>query len=284
MAKRVAQARTFGDGFVSPGIIGTLEEEINVAGMTRQEIAKLVNRYIGVSGGYLGDFSYRTHQDFYPEFCDLFHDTNSMLGTTRIRFETIITGESPAHQAKIIRGILSKYQPNLPDVLPTRTKELHDELLGVALRLEGAGQVGSIKPTITSAVVERAIADAERLLNTEGATSAVDRLHTVLHGYLRAVCDSENIPYGEKTLMSGLFSLIRANHLAFADLGPRKDEIVLILRSMSGIMDALNPIRNESSVAHPNKELLDPPEASLVINTARTILHYLDMKLSAVPE
>jgi hypothetical protein len=42
-----------------------------VAGLTRQEIARLVNRYIGVSGGYLGDFSYRTHAEFYPEYCDL---------------------------------------------------------------------------------------------------------------------------------------------------------------------------------------------------------------------
>jgi len=43
----------------------------------------------------------------------------------------------------------------------------------------------------------------------------------------------------------------------------------------------MNPIRNEASVAHPNKDLLDPPEAALVSNTARTILHYLDKKLSA---
>jgi hypothetical protein len=28
-------------------------------GMTRAEVTRLVNRYIGVEGGYLGDFSYR---------------------------------------------------------------------------------------------------------------------------------------------------------------------------------------------------------------------------------
>ena len=109
----------------------------------------------------------------------------------------------------------------------------------------------------------------------------MDRLHTVLHGYLQAVCDDAGIAYGNRTIMSGLFSLIRSKHPAFASLGPRKDEILQVLRSMSGIMDAMNPIRNEASVAHPNKDLLDPPEAALVINTARTILQYLDMKLSA---
>ncbi len=44
-------------------------------------------------------------------------------------------------------------------------------------------------------------------------------------------------------------------------------------------MDAFNPIRNHGSVAHPNKDLLKKDEAMLVINVARTILHYLDAKV-----
>jgi hypothetical protein len=133
--------------------------------MTRQEIAKLINRYIGVSGGYLGDFSYRTHNEFYVEYCDLYYDTYSMPATTRARFEQILIEANPGDQAKIVRGVLAKY-PFDPAVTEGRTKALHDELLAVAGRLEGACPVGSVKPAITSTVVERAIADAERLLET----------------------------------------------------------------------------------------------------------------------
>jgi Abortive infection C-terminus len=262
------------------GMVVSRSGSPTMAGMTRQEIAKLINRYIGVSGGYLGDFSYRTHNEFYVEYCDLYYDTYSMPGTTRARFEQVLIDATPGDQAKIVRGVLAKY-PIDPAASPGRTKALHDEFVALAGRLEGACPVGSVNPAITSAVVERAIGDAERLLETEGATSAVDRLHTVLHGYLRAVCDDAGIPYGRTMLMSGLFGLIRNQHPAFADLGPRRDEILQVLRSMSGIMDAMNPIRNEASVAHPNRYLLDPPEAALVINAARTILHYLDMKLLA---
>ena len=61
-----------------------------MAGMTRMDIKKLVNRYIGVSGGYLGDFSYRTHADFYVEYCDLDIDPYKYEGTTRERFEKIL--------------------------------------------------------------------------------------------------------------------------------------------------------------------------------------------------
>ena len=33
--------------------------------MTSGEIDRLVKNYIGVRDGYLGDFSYKTHHDFY---------------------------------------------------------------------------------------------------------------------------------------------------------------------------------------------------------------------------
>jgi hypothetical protein len=45
-------------------------------------------------------------------------------------------------------------------------------------------------------------------------------------------------------------------------------------------MDALNPIRNTASVAHPNADLLKKDEAMLVVNSARTLLHYLNAKPS----
>ena len=54
-----------------------------MAGMTKFEIKRLVNQYIGVAGGYLGDFSYRSHADFYSEYCELDIDPNEYHGTTR---------------------------------------------------------------------------------------------------------------------------------------------------------------------------------------------------------
>lgn len=54
--------------------------------LTDREIARIVNRYIGVSGGYLGDFSYRTHADFYREYCDMDINPYAYEGTIRERF------------------------------------------------------------------------------------------------------------------------------------------------------------------------------------------------------
>jgi TIR domain len=108
-----------------------------MAGLTNQEIKKIVNRYIGVFDGYLSNFSYRTHADFYPEYCELEIDPNQYEGTTRQRFITILEKSPPHVQAKIVRGVLQRFPVEDENKKPpSRTKELHDELLNLAQRLE----------------------------------------------------------------------------------------------------------------------------------------------------
>jgi hypothetical protein len=247
-------------------------------GMTKSEIMKLVSRYIGVSGGYLGDFSYRTHAQFYPDYCDLDINPHEYEGTTREQFISILSSAGPWIQAKILRGVLERFP--VGEGPPTRTQELHDQLVEVVRRLEAAAPVPTPTLRITSAVVERAITDAEALIRTNGATSGVDRIHTALHGYLLAVCDDAGIHHPPDASTTALFKLLREQHPAFQDLGPRAQDILQVLRSCSAIMDALNPVRNRATVAHPNAELLEKEESMLVINVARTLLHYLDAKLS----
>jgi hypothetical protein len=253
--------------------------EANMSGMTAQEILKLINGYIGITpDGYLNDFSYRTHEEFYPMFCDLNINPNDFKGSTRARFQEIVRTSAPGAQAKIIRGILAKCPPEPGHQL--RTEATADYLRATASRLEGLSGVGSHTPKITSEVVERAIADVEHLIASTGATSGVDRVHTMLHGYMKAVCDDQGIAFAGEATIVALFKLIREQHPSLQSLGARSQDITLILKMMGSIMDSLNPIRNNASMAHP-KELLDPPEASLVINVARTILKYIDTKLTA---
>lgn len=246
--------------------------------LTNPEIMKIINRYIGVSNGYLGDFSYLTHAEFYPDYCELDIDPYQYEGTTRERFIAILTSSPPQVQAKIVRGVLERFPLNAKFSPDTRTKELCEELLVIAKRLEGISPVQSPDPKINSAVVERAIGDVEALIQTRGAISGVDRIHTALHGYLRAVCDVENIVYDKDDSMTKLFKLLRQHHPALCDLGTRSQDIERILQSSANIMDALNPIRNKASVAHPNEDLLNKEEAMLVINITRSLLHYLDAK------
>jgi hypothetical protein len=48
---------------------------------------------------------------------------------------------------------------------------------------------------------------------------------------------------------------------------------------LRGIVYTLNTVRNNQSMAHPTDDLLGEPEAMLVINAIRTLMHYLDARL-----
>ena len=83
--------------------------------LSPQEVLTVVNGYIGVSGGYLGDFSYRTHEEFYTSYCDLNIYPSASEGTTRQRFITILKEADGPTQAKILKGVLNKYPPKYFD-------------------------------------------------------------------------------------------------------------------------------------------------------------------------
>lgn len=151
--------------------------------------------------------------------------------------------------------------------------------IAVSMIDDNADAVSTPTLEITSAVVERALLDFETLIKTNGAVSGIDRVHTALHGYLIAVCRDASIPAKDKADITTLFNLVRERHPKF-QATPPGTETQKMLRGMAQIVDAMNPVRNHSSLAHPNNELLNEPEAMLAANAVRSLLHYLNMKLS----
>jgi hypothetical protein len=144
---------------------------------------------------------------------------------------------------------------------------------------EGPSQVMTPSLQITSDVVDRALRDAENLIHTSGATSGLDRVHTGLHGYLKAACDKYTIAYPKDPSITALFKLLREQHRAFQVSDPQDADIDRIIKALAVVIDALNPLRNRGSMAHANEKLLKEPEAMLAINCVRTLISYLDAKL-----
>lgn len=244
--------------------------------LTQQEVVRLVNRYIGVEGGYLGDFSYRTHTEFYPEYCgiyDIFPD--ELEGTTRQRFIAILTTQTPDRQAKILRGVLERFPADY------EAREQFKPTVEQWIRqLEGAPAVASPMPVASmSSVVRQALVDAENLIRTSGPASAVDRVHTALHGHMNALCAKANIALPERPTLQVAVKKLRENHPGLAPSGERAEEVSRVLYSMAATLDALTTLRNNASPAHPNEALLGDHEALLAINAARTIFAYIDSKV-----
>jgi len=244
--------------------------------LSEREALRLVNRYIGVTGGYLGNFSYRTHTDFYPEYCgiyDIFPD--ELEGTTRQRFIAILTSETPDRQARILRGVLERFSP------VTAAQQQFTPVVEDWIRqLDGAPAVASPMPIASmSAVVRQALIDAENLIRTSGPASAVDRVHTALHGHMNALCAEAKITLPERSTLQVAVKKLRENHPGLAPTGQRAEEISRVLYSMAATLDALTSLRNNATAAHPNDALLGNHEALLAINAGRTIFAYIDSKV-----
>lgn len=136
--------------------------------------------------------------------------------------------------------------------------------------------VASPRPKVISGAVEAALHDAELLLANGRMVSAVDRVHTALHGYLREICESAEITTDSEQLeMTALWKRLREQHPKFIETSVHKEQTTKVVRGLASVCDALNPLRNSGSLAHPNEDLLRPAEAMLAINASRTILRYV---------
>lgn len=248
--------------------------------LTRGEIRKLVYQWIGVDGGYLVGFSYARHDEFWLEVCDVAISTSDFLGTTRECFEATLFGASVAHQAAVLRAILDRYPPEAIDQgSKPRPSKLHSEILQWLARLETGQATVAIRIASATDIVRRALDDSDALLRASGPQSAVDRVHTAFHGYLLDLASEAGVTgLPDRPTMGQLFKALRNYHPALAPTGPNADDISRVYQAMATIIDALNPLRNNASVAHPNLTLIAEPEAVLVINTVRSLLSYLEAK------
>jgi hypothetical protein len=164
-----------------------------------------------------------------------------------------------------------KLERKLKNDAPDLYSAIHDDVAHISVEHENL---------TASEVVRRALSDAKELIRSAGAVSAVDRVHTALHGYLRDICDEESLAYPKGASVQQLYKVIRNEHAAFSAAGPHEEEIKRISNSMATALDAVNTLRNQASVAHPNEDLLDDVDATLVVNAARTLFNYVSGKLS----
>ncbi len=94
------------------------------------------------------------------------------------------------------------------------------------------------------------------------------------------MCEKAGIEVaGEDRGITQLFRALRDKHPAFAGIGKSDEQLHRVAQAMATIVDALNPLRNQASLAHPNTRLLEEPEAMLVINSVRTLLQYIDSRV-----
>ena len=130
-----------------------MEAVLSLKMLTKSEIYRLLNDYIGVSDGYLDGFSYATHHEFYPYYCNLDINVKDYEpGTTREKFIRILEEANPVKQAKILIGVFKKIPvSSFPEQKQQKKKEMYDEYQEIIVRLESLTISGKFKNLIFAA-------------------------------------------------------------------------------------------------------------------------------------
>ena len=144
------------------------------------------------------------------------------------------TGEGNLKRLVEYEPIASWLSANDPGAL----QELQADVYGM--------MVPEVLPTGSQAALA-ALADAQALLVSRGPTSAVDRVHTGLHGFLKGTCTNANIPFESDATPNQLLKLLLEIHPALQDLGPRGQEVRRLIRTSASIVDAMGTLRNRAS-------------------------------------
>jgi DNA-directed RNA polymerase subunit L len=254
-----------------------------------REINTVVS-YIGVHGGYLGDFTYATHASFYPEYCGLDIDPYQYEGTTRQRFMEILKNASPQDQAKILLGVLEKYPLSyfeeqkdggyLTQYEYEMKVKAHAKITQWIDELRGVIPIADLRHDIE--FVRKTLDQCDILISNHSYGSAVDRAHTALHGYLDQICKDAGLEFAaaDPNIME-MWQKIKAEHPKFRiNVQENNKPVNQIVNAISKVLHNLNDIRNKQTYSHPNEEIIDENEAQLVINLSRVLLQYIDRKVT----
>lgn len=181
------------------------------------------------------------------------------------------TNKTIQHPFEAIAKTISEISPSRPFV----------RFVVVTLDSEDGSSlsVAPPSPKITSESVDSALADAELLARSRGPSSAVDRAHTAVHAYLRAALLRSGVEPGSRSSATELLKQLRDRAPRLQALVDGGEEAKRIVMALASIIDAAGTLRNNSSAAHPTASILQTPEAMLVINAAKSLIHYLDAKL-----
>ena len=163
-----------------------------------------------------------------------------------------------------LEGVQSALKRNRP--------ELYNVIESI---VDGVVLVASPDVNNTNDSVFKALEDAEVLLTTQGASSAYDRMHTALHGFLRQICDNNNISFVNGDAITALIPKI-SNYIKEQPDDGRNSKVFAMLRSAGSMLDTINYLRNHHSMSHPNEHLLKESDAKFAINLARSIMTYID--------
>lgn len=242
-----------------------------MSSLTATEKRQLEKLY-GMASGYVLDFTNRTYHEFVLDAVhrDIFADHYRINSGSKANCLRGFWNHEPDHVvAALLQALLGYGADSFTDA------KLVADCERIVARLRQSAPVedlDALEPNTSDRgfeVLQKSLRDA--IANNE-PEAALDRLHTFVVKYLRALCRNHGISVEpEKPLHSLLGEYIKA----VKSKGLVKSVMTeRILKSSISLLDAFNSVRNDQSLAHDN-ELLSHGEALLIFNSVASTVRFI---------
>lgn len=231
-----------------------------------------LEKALGMSSGYVLNFSNRTFEEFFLETLDInIFDSKYEYasGSKANRMRAFWDLEPNFVVAQALEGLINNWdeyagEPPSEDFM----KIFHRLKLSAPVP-----DIGVIRPNADEAGFE-ALAKAVRdSIEKNEPETGLDRLHTYLVKYFRHLCQKHDVVVSKDTPLHSLvgeyIKAIKAEGLIESDITER------ILKSTISIMEAFNRIRNDHSFAHDNK-VLNYNESLLIFGHVTSSVRFIE--------
>ena len=243
--------------------------------LTAIERRKL-ERTLGMGSGYVLNFSNKTFADFFYEGLgiDIYEEKYDYAsGSKANRMRAFWERESNYLVGKAL-GLLfeewSEYKGyDSPEIPP-------EECLRIVRRLQESApvpEIGAIVPNVEEEGFETLARTVREAIDKNEPETGLDRLHTFVVKYFRALCAKRN---GEIDRDKPLHSLVGEYIKILKNEGLIESEMTeRILKSTISLMEAFNRVRNNQSFAHDNP-ILNYNESLLIFGHVTSSIRFIE--------
>lgn len=246
-----------------------------MSNLTAMEKRKL-ERALGMSSGYVLNFSNRTFAEFFLDSVGLdIYDAkyDYASGSKANRMRAFWNIESNYTVGKLLGDIFDNWDEFSGHYDQSQAS---DDCLRIVHRLKESAPVPdleAIRPISDEKDFEALAKSVRESIDRNEPETGLDRLHTFLVKYFRVLCQKHGISSErEKPLHSLVGQYVKAlkrEGLIESSMTER------ILKSSISVMEAFNKVRNEQSYAHDN-EVLNYNESLLIFGHVTSSIRFIE--------
>jgi len=246
-----------------------------VSDLTVIEKRKL-ERVLGMSSGYVLNFSNRTFSEFFLDSVgiNIYDDKyNYGSGSKANRMRAFWDKESNYFVGKVLELIFEEWEEFKDNSSPPAVPE---DCLKIVKRLKESAPVQDIEDIVVNfddSSFEALARSVRECIDKNEPETGLDRLHTYLVKYFRALCTKRGIEANREKPLHSIFGeyikSIKNEGLIESDMTER------ILKSSISVMEAFNRVRNDKSLAHDNL-LLNYDKSLLIFSYVASSIRFIN--------